>query len=333
MFFDISERIYKKISKRLEGWIYRDCTDILGPLLEVKLISKEEARKLWNKLDEYEKEVEVSVSVVYRVDENLFLAVFMDRDGKLLYGLWRDSKDIVISHAGEVASIIHSMNFGREFMKQICLKYKDKRFGVYQFNKRYYCSKVTDVVDSIEGIVKAYIRDKKERLIREIENKYGISAYLPERTDIDTVWEKTKAVYKDFMNVVKSNSDRIFIAKRLHVKDLVEAGWEYFRKCDACEPPQMEKVLLFNLFIMSTPYSDWYKIYSGGIVLAWVPGEVIGAEKGRDYTFTDLEDWRIRYYLSKSPDKITTTLEEICYFKWAVEQVKKMILKEYEKWD
>ncbi len=349
MKFIISKELYERIARKVGGWIYKDCTDILQDKLKVEHVKWYKLNKdLRNRV----KECVNSYKGVDFADRSLYIRltggglvvykkanILSIKDWK--FWIWKDKEDIRVDDKDiGCCCEINLKEPSMEFIGNLLRFYfeGDDRAVVWVVcgKGKIYCS-VVEITFPImkypdeleEAIVIGYIWAKKRRILERLKEKYGIDEY---RLSINDHWEAARKVYKDLQYAIKNNIERVLMCSRVNIYDLIQIGYDYYFQCEVEVPKERKVKCDYELDLWyARGYYDWV-----------VEGEV-GEERieiGIDEDFVDdlqenpydsldifkkyrvkLDDLRIVKYLKMIPTDIKVKLEDIPHFKWALETV------------
>lgn len=169
-------------------------------------------------------------------------------------------------------------------------------------------------------VLKTWQIQRLVRINKVLEVKYGF------RTNVRSALQRFrifKQRYKKLRKLLKKKDvmRRYIINGSPKMDGLRAAGWEFYKNCKAKEPS--DKVFPDDMEVEIDKNWIRYEIYligrgySDNIYIPLEYGEMIGLKKGK-YV---IKDARIAKYLKKVPSYLDTKLEDVPYFKWAVQEL------------
>jgi hypothetical protein len=176
---------------------------------------------------------------------------------------------------------------------------------------------VTDISSSGGIVTESLIRQKrKEKLYKCIQEKFGLVS----------VKNLKKALVIRKKQLMKYQ-DRILLSGSVQLKNIKEAGWEYAKSVQPCQPDLSNSksivVKVKDVYGFTILDSGNKKIKLEPWMVKWYLGVDIEVKKSMIVTMPD----KMFEAFSYCPKKLGTKLKDIGYFKWAVLELSQMLKK------
>ncbi len=332
----VSQNLWDKLFKRINGKIYADCTDILQPYWQFKPVQRKEKIGRLNGLNVWQTEygkfisekfssILINVEDILNFSGSIWNARFIFEDYDLGYYLWQNSQDIWTNTPDELKE--RSICLINQNEEKIYIARRDnKLYGYVGYTLCYCCSK--------GNLKQSYFCSRKANFIYKVKQRYGdlFKFIITNCGYLD--WSSFKREYRYFKSkTLASLLDRIMLVNEINEMNVKQAGWIMFSKCLSKEP-EGEKIE--GDFLVSIIYDKKYNAYYVGYkrrqicilreqFIAGFPTEL---KKDIDFTTVRVDDKRIIDCLKFCPEYLTVKLNKIPYFKWAVEKLFEQLSKE-----
>ncbi len=232
----ISENLYNKLYNRIQGWIYKDCTDILQPYFHLTPVQRVTEDKVFGITiyatshfgnfvaisDVYDIGVSID-SLVNLYDQKERTIRFLIKDDDRFY-IWQATRDLWIGNPDdkdEYDIFFAFKNQGEQDFTLYCygsnnkIEFKMSQSKIYGFlwEVSSYCHNCKD------SLIQNYICQRKRNFMYVCRNRYDLDF----KSGCGNItWDSFKQKYKKLKEKFKQFSDRVLLADRLSLRKIKE---------------------------------------------------------------------------------------------------------------